>query len=60
MTEAAGHYKAVEKFMISEILPIMMLEEWQFQSIDNTAYGIYDAANQKPQECGMAQALHDW
>lgn len=55
VADAPSHHKQMKNLMGAK-MPMFRIEDLQFESIDDTAYGVDDTACQKPQECTEGQS----
>ena len=58
VASAAKQHKYMKDFMGTEVA-VSGIKQRKLQCIDDASDGVENTADQKPQECGMAQALHN-
>ena len=58
MEETSGHNKKMKDLMTSEIL-VTVIEDWQFQCVNNASDCVNNAACQKPSKCGRTERIDD-
>lgn len=59
MTEASTHHKEMKNLMGAEVF-MLMIKDWQLQSVYHSTDGINDTAGKKPAKFCVGQISHEF